>query len=1031
KIASEAQYRLGTILEEKGDYWKAFQTYKALVQSYPQSDRLSEVIEREFRIGNLFLSGKKAKLMGLEILPSLPRAVQVYKHIVEQAPFSDYGDKAQFHLGLAYKKWKHYDEAIEAFQAVLDQYPQSPLVPEARFQLAETSYDRSAAEFRDQRTLDEASSQVSNFLTHYPDSMASEKAATLRQQIDEKNAEKNYRIGLYYEKQNYLESALIYYSDVAARYPHTKWGEKSTEKMKGLKEPASYLSGEEAEINQEISKVEEQLNEVSQKESKDSIEEGQLKRQLDRLKHQKKALEKNKGESLKRRREDLKRRQRELKGKFKKLAKKRKLLNKNPSEDLKQALDRWTASLEAEQVALEEEKAQLGEWRETLGVKESRFSLDFIPFVGEAPSALESVKRLDAKKLYEISNEKKNLLSEKELLYKQYGEVSTLLQDINVQLVGMAGERAEFGEIAELNTDRITLRRARLKENEKEIVQLKKEIKHKQSLYEKKFGEQDWLSWAKRPARILMEPAKLVTKPADMVAGSARAVTEGSAKVVRGSAKVVGGSTKVVTAPAGMMARGVSRSFDMLNPFDSDTQDLEKKDLQELLERRMHLQEKIAAGQNLVDTLTHAFDTELAMEEQKRLIQELGAEEEVDLRVLRKSIKRMEKDIRSRYEEIEDRHEKKKELLKDLDAVMNRKESEKDSMSRAASAVTAPFVGAAKLSKSFLFGLTNKDVALTQSAEALDPGSEGAQQAKAIKKQIEMESLVIEAKNREIAQLEKEYEILKAQASLAGGYKFRSAFVTVPYQFMKEAVESANRLVPKSNRQDVLIGLLDKESGELETARRELAQVDQVIRQKTEDGKAVEEIEEVEEVQEVEEIEEPLPVNTVQQEPPAAAKIADEDDALALQEEIQMLMQMLEIRRQAYLREKSLLNAEWKALTSEMGEEKYEKELKKQDSDAQKQEKSLRKELKEIEEDIAKLIEKESDLEKEEASILEKRIKKIDHVVQKVHSKALVQDLLTERDRMESRLSQLDLRRDFLSKEMERFDLGKSDAAKI
>ncbi len=970
KIAAEAQYRLGTIYEEQGDYWKAFQAYKSLVQIYPYSDRLSEVIEREFRIGNLFLSGKKAKLMGLEILPSLPRAAQVFKHIVEQAPFSDYGDKAQFHLGLAYKKWKRFEDAIQAFQGVLDQYPQSPLAAEARFQLAETSFARSTLEFRDQRALDEASSQVDNFLTHYPDATTSEKAAKLRQEIDEKNAEKNYRIGLYYEKQNYLDSALIYYKDVAARYPHTKWGEKSSEKMNSLKAPATYLTSQEEEIKKEVQAVEIQLKALPKG---DSFEEGQLKRQLDRLKERQKSLEKNKGESMKRRQQDLKRREGELKGKFRNLGKKKKLLKKNPSEDLKQALDRWTASLEAEQTALEEEKSQLGEWRETLGVKKSELlSLDFLPFIGEPPSAIESVRRIEAKKFYEISNDKKTLLSEKELLYKQHSEVGTLLEDLTTRMVGAAGERAEFHEMTELSGEKLNERREHLKETEKEIVQLKKEIEIKKSRYEERFGKQNWLSWTKVPA-------------------------------------------KVITAPAGMMARSLNRSFEVLNPFDSDVKDLGDKDLQELLERQMHLKEKMAAGQNLVDTLNHAFDTELALQEQKRLVQELGETENVDPRQLRKSVKRLEKDIRSRYEEIEDRHEKKKALLKELDSLLKQKNVERGSAPYTASAVARPFVGMARLSKAFFFGLPHRDVTLTQSAQALDESSETGQRAKQLKEQIEMESLVVEAKYREIAQLEKQHEILKAQASLAGGLKFRSAFVTVPYQFMKEAVESANRLVPKKNRQEVLIGLMDKETRELEAAKRELAEVEKKIRQKTASEEAVEETK---------------PEETVETQQPADKQEDNRSEAIALKEEIQALMEKLEIRRRAYLREKMFLEKEWKVLKDTLGEEKYEKVLKKQSRETQKQEQSLQKELKDIEEDLADVIKKENDLEKEEVSILEKRIQKIDKMVQKIHSKALAQDLLTERERMESRLSQLELRRDFLSKEIKRFELGEGGMAK-
>ncbi len=965
RIAAEAQYRLGTIYEEKGDYWKAFQTYKILVQTYPQSDRLSEVIEREFRIGNLFLSGKKGKLMGLEILPSLPRAVQVFKHIVEQAPFSDYGDKAQFHLGLAYKKWNHFDDAMQAFQAVLDQYPQSPLAPEARFQLAETSFARSTVEFRDQRALDDASSQVDSFLTHHPDANVSEKAAKLRQEIDEKNAEKNYRIGLYYEKQNYLESALIYYKDVAGRYPHTNWGEKSSQKLQSLQAPATYLTGQEQEIQKEVQVIETQLKAIPKG---DSFEGGQLKRQLDRLKERQKSVEKNKGESMKRRKDDLKRREFELKGKFKNLAKKKKILKKNPSEDLKQALDRWTASLEAEQTALDEEKAQLNQWRETLGVKESRLtSLDFLPFIGEPPTALESVRSIESKKFYEISNDKKTLLSEKELLYKQLSEVGVLLKDVAAEFEGVTGERAELNEMTELNSEKLKERRAHLKEMEEEIVQLKKAIKVKKAAYEKQFGKQNWLSWTKVPA-------------------------------------------KVVTAPAGMMARSLNRSFQVLNPFDSSARDLKDQDLQELLEREMHLKEKIAAQQNLVDTLNQSFDTELALQEQKRLVRDLGQTQNVDPRQLRKSIKRLERDIRSRYEEIEDRHEKKKKLLKELDTLLKQKTVAEGSATPAASAVTRPFVGVAKLSKAFFFGLPNKDVTLTQSAEALDENSETAQRAKEIKEQIETESLLIEAKNNEITQLQKQLEILKAQASLAGGLKFRSAIVTVPYQFMKEAVESANRVVPKKNRQEVLIGLLDKESRELEAAKKELAQVEKIIRQHTALDKTLQEVK---------------PIVTQ----PAKAK-EDQQPGEKEKEEIQALMQKLESLRSAYRREKVFVDKEWKVLNRELGEGKYQKVLKQESRHTQKQEESLRKELKEIEEDIAHVIKKESELEKDEVSILEKRIQKVDKVVQKIHSKALAQDLMTERERMESRLSQLELRRDFLSKELQRFEAGEQGAVK-
>ena len=61
RVAPEAQYRIGTLYEESSDYVEAHKAYQALIKSYPQSERFEEVIEREYQIGSMFLSGKKGK----------------------------------------------------------------------------------------------------------------------------------------------------------------------------------------------------------------------------------------------------------------------------------------------------------------------------------------------------------------------------------------------------------------------------------------------------------------------------------------------------------------------------------------------------------------------------------------------------------------------------------------------------------------------------------------------------------------------------------------------------------------------------------------------------------------------------------------------------------------------------------------------------------------------------------------------------------------------------------------------------------
>ena len=92
---------------------------------------------------------------------------------------------------------------------------------------------------------------------------------------------------------------------------------------------------------------------------------------------------------------------------------------------------------------------------------------------------------------------------------------------------------------------------------------------------------------------------------------------------------------------------------------------------------------------------------------------------------------------------------------------------------------------------------------------------------------------MIEAQYEKVLKMQQQLEALKAKASLSGGYKFRAAFVKIPYAFIQEAVESADRMVPRRDRQEVLIHLLDKESQELEKLKAQQSELESWIEKKT------------------------------------------------------------------------------------------------------------------------------------------------------------------------------------------------------
>ncbi|MBI4115862.1 MAG: outer membrane protein assembly factor BamD [Candidatus Omnitrophica bacterium] len=902
QIAAEAQYRLGGIYEEMGDYYKAFRSYRDLLQRYPQSERMSDAIEKEFRIGNLFLSGRKAKVLGLEILPSAPRAVEVFEHIVEAAPYSKYGDQAQFHLGLAHKKANQFEESIQAFQSVIDQYPHSELIPEAQFQIADTAYLQSVVATRDQRVMDRASKEIDRFLKRYPDSSTSDRAAKLRQEIDEKNAEKNYRIAFYYEKENFLDSAFIYYRDVSERYPDTQWGRKAGERLQALEKPAEYLKAQETEI---VSRKAELAAQIQTLGKSDEARKKELEWEMKRLEKEGKQVEKAKPETLKRRKAAVREKERELNRKWKALAKKKKHFSKNTSEDLASAFERWEASLQKEKADLVREKLQIKEWGKGLGVSTAPFYNSLTPFGKEPLTPLEQVDQLTAGRLRELSEEEKNLIKEKENFYREYEKLLATEGPLGGEKTTAEDQAREWEALG------------------REIEALEGKLAEKEELYKEHFGAPPWKTVLQLPQNV------------------------------------------------------IGRSVDVLNPFDRTPQkDWTTKSSEELRSLEKQWQDAARAQEKLVESIGKTFDEELVRQEEKALVSK-AEKSEMDASELRRTVKQAERDIRSHYNEIQDRNARKNELLEELEKRLRSKEEEERSgLARTERALTAPARGAYWFGKSFLFGLSERDVKLTEEAKQVSGEGPDSAEIRAIQEEIELESLLIDAKSREIERLQRQAEALKAQVSLSGTPPSRSLLVKFPYVFIREAIASARRLVPKRDRKEKLIGQLSRETEKLERLRTELKGIQTALQNK---GEGI------------------APITSQVVEP---AAIPDQE---ALREEIQSLQKEYELKKEEYESERENFEKKrWDKLSkwrAKMGRSKLEK----------------------IEEKIADVIEQEQKIRSEEATLLSKKKEMISEFLSQPPIDLFEKELHREQEEIDARLNEIQKRETSLVEELRRF----------
>ena len=231
-LAPEAQYLAGISFELMGRAGAAFGAYKTVLEIYPFSARFKDSVEREFLIAEQFFSGRRLELLGPLKMPALDKAIEIYQHVVDHAPYGEYADKAQMRLGECYVRQNRYEEANRAFQRVVDEYPGSPLLEQAKFKVAFCARQLSLKPSYDQSATDEAITWYEKFIAGNPNSDLIPQARESLKQLRTIKAEGLVKIAHFYEIQGKPSSAAVYYRDIVEQYSDTDLAARAVAKLK-------------------------------------------------------------------------------------------------------------------------------------------------------------------------------------------------------------------------------------------------------------------------------------------------------------------------------------------------------------------------------------------------------------------------------------------------------------------------------------------------------------------------------------------------------------------------------------------------------------------------------------------------------------------------------------------------------------------------------------------------------------------------------------------------------------------------------
>lgn len=232
-LAGEAQYYIGRSYEAMQKYYYAYLAYQKVIDEYPGSKRIAEVIAKEYEIADFFYNQEKAKILGKSIgmFSSKDKALEIFQKIVSDAPYGEYGPLAQYKIGIYYRDTARYKEAIDEFNKLIDNYPQSKLVVEARYEIAICLFEIAAQRDYKQADIDKAIREFQDFLTDCSEDKLTAEALNKLSELKQKKAEGIFSIAQFYEKQGDLDSALIYYKEIRDSLGDTPWVIKAVERI--------------------------------------------------------------------------------------------------------------------------------------------------------------------------------------------------------------------------------------------------------------------------------------------------------------------------------------------------------------------------------------------------------------------------------------------------------------------------------------------------------------------------------------------------------------------------------------------------------------------------------------------------------------------------------------------------------------------------------------------------------------------------------------------------------------------------------
>ena len=222
--APEAYFRAAKLYLAGKDYNRAFDSFQQVISRYPNTKRFNEIVGEQYRIASAMLDGARGRMF-FGLLPgfkSREKAIEYFETILANAPFSDYAPLSLMNIARGHQKLKQTEDAMDALDRMINNYPQSLLAPDAYLKLGQAHASLVDGPYYDQGSTKEAITYYTDFMLLFP---SDANVAVAEKGLDGMKtmlAESKIKIGdFYFYKRNNYTAAKVFYNEAITSYPES------------------------------------------------------------------------------------------------------------------------------------------------------------------------------------------------------------------------------------------------------------------------------------------------------------------------------------------------------------------------------------------------------------------------------------------------------------------------------------------------------------------------------------------------------------------------------------------------------------------------------------------------------------------------------------------------------------------------------------------------------------------------------------------------------------------------------------------